>query len=74
MKLTLESKLEDRILSTMTDFTKSSPMGSVTTGMLNLLIKPGCSTEEFSAILDHLEQKGLLVGIPKGKTKRWRLD
>jgi hypothetical protein len=70
MNLTTESKLENKIINTMSDFTKASPMGSVTTGMLNLLIKPGCSTEEFSAILDHLEQKGLLVGIPKGKTKR----
>jgi hypothetical protein len=74
MNLTTESKLESKIISTMSDFTKASPMGSITTGMLNLLIKPGCSTEEFSAILNHLEQKGLLVGIPKGKTKRWRLD
>ncbi|MFY0672701.1 MAG: hypothetical protein JXQ87_04830 [Bacteroidia bacterium] len=74
MNLTIESKLENRIISTMSEFTKSSPMGSVTTGMLNLLIKPGCTTAEFVAILDHLEQKGLLVGIPKGKTKRWRLD
>jgi hypothetical protein len=74
MNLTTESKLESKIISTMSDFTKASPMGSITTGMLNLLIKPGCSTEEFSAILNHLEQKGLLVGIPKGKTKRWRLE
>jgi hypothetical protein len=42
--------------------------------MLSLLIKPDCTTAKFAAILDHMEEKGLLVGIPKGKTKRWRLD
>ncbi|MGB0430203.1 MAG: hypothetical protein ACPGLV_06990 [Bacteroidia bacterium] len=74
MNLTIESKLETRILSTMEEFTKTSPMGSITTGMLNLLIKPSCNTKDFIDILNHMEEKGLLVGMPKGKTKRWRLD
>ncbi|MFY0672702.1 MAG: hypothetical protein JXQ87_04835 [Bacteroidia bacterium] len=74
MNLTIESKLESRIISTMSEFTKASPMGSITTGMLSLLIKPGCSTADFTEVLNHMEDKGLLVGIPKGKTKRWRLE
>ncbi len=74
MNLTIESKLESKIIHTMEEFTKTSPMGSITTGMLNLLLKPECSTQEFTDILDHMEEKGLLIGMPKGKTKRWRLD
>lgn len=74
MKLTVESNLERKVINTMEQFTRSSPMGSVTTGMLNLLIKPQCETKEFIDLLNHMEHKGLLIGIPKGKTKRWRLD
>jgi thiol:disulfide interchange protein len=74
MNLTIESNIESKVLSTMAEFTKASPMGSITTGMLSLLIKPDCTTAKFAAILDHMEEKGLLVGTPKGKTKRWRLD
>lgn len=74
MNMTLDSKLEQRVLFTMKEFTRTSPMGSVTTGMLNLLIKPTCNSDEFVDLLDHMESKGLLIGIPKGKTKRWKLD
>lgn len=74
MNLATQSKLENRIINTMSDLSKASPMESITTGMLSLLSKPGCTKEEFAALLDHLEQKGLLVGIPKGKTKKWRLN
>jgi len=74
MNLTIESTLERKVLRTMEEFTRTSPMGSVTTGMLNLLIKPNCPNEQFIDLLDHMEHKGLLIGIPKGKTKRWRLD
>jgi len=72
--ISLSSSLEQNVLRTMREFTKSSPMGSITTGMLNLLIKPGCSTQDFVDLLNHMEHKGLLIGIPKGKTKRWRLE
>ncbi|MBI1183677.1 hypothetical protein GC194_05375 [bacterium] len=74
MNITVESTIERKVLRTMAEFTRTSPMGSITTGMLNLLIKPDCSTDEFINILDHMEHKGLLIGMPKGKTKRWRLD
>ena len=74
MNMTMDSKLEQRVLFTMKEFTRTSPMGSVTTGMLNLLIKPSCPVNEFIDLLDHMEGKGLLIGMPKGKTKRWRLD
>lgn len=63
-----------RIIKVLVEFTRSSPMGSITTGMLNLLVKPSCSTHEFSMILDGMQHDGLLIGTPKGKTKRWRLD
>lgn len=67
-------KIENKVLRTLQEFTKASPMGSITTGMLNLLIKPTCNTDRFSNILDKMENDGLLIGIPKGKTKKWRLD
>ena len=73
MNLTIEGKLETQIIGTISEFTKASPMGSITTGMLSLLIKPECSKAEFTVILEQMENRGLLVGIPKGKTKRWRL-
>ncbi|MBI3143448.1 MAG: hypothetical protein HYZ16_11540 [Bacteroidetes bacterium] len=72
--MTIHSIIEQRVLRTMTEFTKKSPMGSITTGMLSLIVKPTCGTDEFSELLNHMEHKGLLIGIPKGKTKRWRLD
>ena len=72
--MSVESYLESRILKTMKEFTKTAPMGSITTGMLNLLIKPRCAQGEFSELLNHMEHKGLLIGLPKGKTKRWRLN
>jgi len=74
MNPSTHTKLEQNVIRTMKEFTKSSPMGSITTGMLNLLIKPNCTTEDFIDLLDHMEHKGMLIGIPKGKTKRWRLD
>lgn len=74
MNTSTNTKLEQNVIRTMREFTKSSPMGSITTGMLNLLIKPSCTTEDFIDLLDHMEHKGMLIGIPKGKTKRWKLD
>ena len=66
--------IEERVMETMQEFTRTSPMGSVTTGMLNLLVKPNCTSDEFIDLLDHMEHRGLLKGMPKGRTKRWKLD
>ena len=74
MQLSIDNNLERKVLMTMEEFTRTSPMGSITTGMLNLLIKPKCDSQRFVDILNHMEHKGLLIGMPKGKTKRWRLD
>lgn len=74
MNSLLYDKIERKVLKTLYEFTKISPMGSITTGMLHLLIKPHCQNETFIDILEEMENKGQLIGIPKGRTKRWRLD
>ena len=69
-----EMDIKDRVVRVLQEFTKASRMGSITTGMLTLLIKPNCTNHEFESLLDSMEEEGILIGIPKGKTKRWKLD
>lgn len=69
-----KDKLESKILRTLYDFTKASPQGTITTGMLNLIIKPDCDMNTFIAFLEEMQERDLILGIPKGKTKRWKLD
>lgn len=75
MTMTYEEKssIEEKIIKSMEEFTKTTPMASITTGMLNLLIKPKCTKQEFADILDHMEHKGLMKSAPKGRSKRWQL-
>ncbi|MCB0736570.1 MAG: hypothetical protein KDC92_03585 [Bacteroidetes bacterium] len=63
-----------KVIRVLQEFTKSSPMGSITTGMLSLLIKPKCGAQEFENLLESLQREGSIIGIPKGKTKRWKID
>lgn len=71
-KTTHETK--HKVIRVLEEFTKASPMGSITTGMLSLLIKPKCDQREFENLLESLQNEGSIIGIPKGKTKRWKID
>lgn len=70
----MNGQIESKVTKVLHEFTKTSPMGSITTGMLQLLVKPDMSPDEFSQLLDSLENEGVLIGTPKGNTKRWRLE
>ena len=54
-----EMDIKDRVVRVLQEFTKASPMGSITTGMLTLLIKPNCTNHEFESLLDSMEEEGM---------------
>ncbi|MBI1183676.1 hypothetical protein GC194_05370 [bacterium] len=72
MNLDGQNALEKRVLKTIDDFTKTAPKGSITTGMLYLLLKPELTSQEFKQFLNKMEEKGYIKGMPSTRTMRWK--